>query len=423
MKDYLIIGGGIAGLYCAYKLSERVPGTAIAVIESDTELGGRIRTQMIPGFTVEKGAARFSGNHSRLLGSIREMGLDSYKTKLPTSRDFVYRGSIDAFDLKKALRDFYAKAQKVGRVERRKITLYQLAVKLYDDAYAQKLQASFGYDAEWTTLNADAGLRMFSRDFFQPSQEEDYYVLSCGLTTLVERIGETLRKRGVTFYLGTPVTDIRVGKVITVTAGSKEYQGKHLICALPKGALEKLSIFSQVPEIQDVTPIPLCRLYVKYPSKGGKPWFHQMEKTTTDHYLRYIIPINEAEGTMMYYTDSTYAKMWHNWSQVSEKQLIERVHQALREIFPKTRIEEPLAVKVCFWGAGVHLWKPGIDYQKSSRALIQPLGSQKVYICNEAYSQLQDWMEGSLQMAEGVLRAVSKPSDRKRKSKHRKKRV
>jgi len=134
MQHTLIIGGGIAGLYCAYKLSEKYPGTSITVVESDTELGGRIRTQKTPGFTVEKGAARFSGNHRRLLKLIRDMGLDSYKMKLPTSRDFVYRGSVDTFDMKKALRDFYAKALKVGRAERQKITLFQLAVKLYDDA-------------------------------------------------------------------------------------------------------------------------------------------------------------------------------------------------------------------------------------------------------------------------------------------------
>jgi protoporphyrinogen oxidase len=39
-----IVGGGIAGLYCAWKLAERKKGYRITVYESLDRVGGRIET-------------------------------------------------------------------------------------------------------------------------------------------------------------------------------------------------------------------------------------------------------------------------------------------------------------------------------------------------------------------------------------------
>ena len=408
MHDYVIVGGGISGLYCAYRILQKDPASRIRLIESDTELGGRIRTQMTPGFQVEKGAARFSETHHRLLSLIKAFGLESEMVKIPSHRDFVYQGHRKTFDLSRYMTDMMTQSRKVSPAMLQKITLYQWAVKLYGSAIANMIQSSFGYDSEFTTLNAYAGFQMFSKDFFSQSQ---YYVLACGLSTLIQRIGQMLQDKGVTLTLGTKVTDIQRGRV---SVGSKVYKGHHIICAIPKNSLQSFPLFSEIPEIQHVEPIPLCRIYMKYPLTSGKPWFYKMKKTTTDNYLRYIIPINESQGTIMYYTDARYAQMWNDWSKVSESELVKRVHQALHEVFPKTKVDAPTDVKVCFWGAGVHLWKPGINFRRSSRSLVQPLGSQKVYICNEAYSELQDWMEGSLQMADSVLRKIFKTSKKTR---------
>ena len=58
-KDFIIVGGGLSGLYCAYQLNKKYPEKTILLLESDEELGGRIRSHQEKGFHVEKGAARF----------------------------------------------------------------------------------------------------------------------------------------------------------------------------------------------------------------------------------------------------------------------------------------------------------------------------------------------------------------------------
>ena len=58
-KDVIIVGGGISGLYTAYRICNQFPDKTVLLLESSDELGGRIRTQYEKGFQVEKGAARF----------------------------------------------------------------------------------------------------------------------------------------------------------------------------------------------------------------------------------------------------------------------------------------------------------------------------------------------------------------------------
>lgn len=52
-KPVLIVGGGLAGLCCARELSrQQVP---VVVIESEAEIGGRVRTDLVDGFRLDHG--------------------------------------------------------------------------------------------------------------------------------------------------------------------------------------------------------------------------------------------------------------------------------------------------------------------------------------------------------------------------------
>lgn len=67
--EIAIIGGGIAGLYSAWRISSDSPDNFKAnLYESDSRLGGRICSQLIPGlpFKAELGAMRFRQNHQIL---------------------------------------------------------------------------------------------------------------------------------------------------------------------------------------------------------------------------------------------------------------------------------------------------------------------------------------------------------------------
>jgi monoamine oxidase len=77
-KDqYIIVGGGLSGLYLAVLLSEI--GIGATVLEGSSRLGGRIlTTKGIKGTHLELGATWFSDMHSSLSELIEELGLSKY---------------------------------------------------------------------------------------------------------------------------------------------------------------------------------------------------------------------------------------------------------------------------------------------------------------------------------------------------------
>lgn len=84
--DVLIVGGGVSGLYCAYRLLDREPGLRIAIVEKDGRVGGRLDTDRVvilddSGRPVEtkdeEGGMRFNFQMRELIALAHRLGLDS----------------------------------------------------------------------------------------------------------------------------------------------------------------------------------------------------------------------------------------------------------------------------------------------------------------------------------------------------------
>src|SRR5210317_1031181 len=71
MKEIIVIGGGISGLYSAKKLTNK--GYKVSLYEKNNRLGGNIRTQYEEEAKLEQGAGRFNINHTRLLELLRSI--------------------------------------------------------------------------------------------------------------------------------------------------------------------------------------------------------------------------------------------------------------------------------------------------------------------------------------------------------------
>ena len=79
--DVIILGGGIAGLYTAYKLNRRSPHLKILLLEKENYLGGRVFTVHQGNMNVEAGAGRFADNHRYLMELLKELKLTSKMVK------------------------------------------------------------------------------------------------------------------------------------------------------------------------------------------------------------------------------------------------------------------------------------------------------------------------------------------------------
>lgn len=87
-NDFIIIGGGIAGLYTMYNILKKRPHSKIILIEKENNLGGRVHTFTDKYMDVEAGAGRFHENNILLIDLIRELGLYSKVNKISSTASY-----------------------------------------------------------------------------------------------------------------------------------------------------------------------------------------------------------------------------------------------------------------------------------------------------------------------------------------------
>jgi len=58
------------------------------------------------------------------------------------------------------------------------------------------------------------------------------------------------------------------------------------------------------------------------------------------------------------------------------------------------------------WRAGWHTWEPRTRPWTTAESMIQPFADSNLYICGEAYSREQGWIEGALKTSERVLQRL-----------------
>jgi oxygen-dependent protoporphyrinogen oxidase len=75
MHRFVIVGGGISGLSLAYRLERAMPNAAVTVLERESHIGGKIRTEHHDGFVVEAGPNGFLDTKPTTLQLCRDLGL------------------------------------------------------------------------------------------------------------------------------------------------------------------------------------------------------------------------------------------------------------------------------------------------------------------------------------------------------------
>src|SRR5689334_1412981 len=78
--DVAIIGGGLAGLTCAYRL--RQIGHSVAIVEASDRVGGRTLTRDLgDGHVIDLGGESIGPTQDRISGLAGELGLDIFETR------------------------------------------------------------------------------------------------------------------------------------------------------------------------------------------------------------------------------------------------------------------------------------------------------------------------------------------------------
>ena len=90
------------------------------------------------------------------------------------------------------------------------------------------------------------------------------------------------------------------------------------------------------------------------------------------------------------------------------RQMVEAAQAQVREVHGLDFVPRPYAAAYHDWsddpyGGGWHAWKAGFRFWEIMPRIRKPVADENVFICGEAYSINQGWVEGALQTAELML--------------------
>ena len=129
----------------------------------------------------------------------------------------------------------------------------------------------------------------------------------------------------------------------------------------------------------------------------------------TDNKLRFVIPINKKNGSIMIsYGDEEYADFWNRIIQnsKSKKEWKSKLMKYVRDLFGNN-IKDPIWIENYYWKNGVSYWKPKSNSKKVSEKMIQPLERNRkkipLFICGSNYSMTTAWSEGGLQTVNKLI--------------------
>jgi monoamine oxidase len=91
----------------------------------------------------------------------------------------------------------------------------------------------------------------------------------------------------------------------------------------------------------------------------------------------------------------------------ASESLVWEAMSELKEIFNVEEVPYPILTSYSSWngegdhGYGYHFWNVGVD--DKNLEVTRPVKEKNLYICNEAWSSYQGFVEGSLKSAENVV--------------------
>ena len=398
--DIIIIGGGIAGLYTAYRAIKRNPNRKILILEKEYRLGGRIYTYQEDDFpvSVEYGAGRFHRGHThlfRLLGELELVNKVKPITPMVESSEMKYL-------MEQIIKKYHSRKndQDLELSFKEYVTKHSI-VTIKEMHY---IESNYGYSAELILMNMKDAMILI-----EDMRMNSYYNLQGGLSQIITKLEKFLRKMKCNILKNSPVKTIKQVawennkiKFMIHTDNGNEYMAKKCVLAVPKTTLQSFSILKPIKEkLNSIVTTPLCRIYAQYDhDKNGDIWFQRMQKQSIPNYLRMIIPYNKEEGVIMNsYIDDKYARWWyHLWKIEGISGVKQQLCSMTKKEFPWADIHLPRKIKIAYWDAGVAFWKPGVKNSEIlAKEISRPLGDHiELYICGENYSPRQQWIESAL---------------------------
>ena len=457
--DVVIAGAGVTGLYLAYRIAGERPELSIVVLEASERIGGRLRSlKRGDDHVLECGAEFISDAQAGVFALARALKCPLIETKFRRGGAYL-RGRRDdegyalapheekksasglvlasvgsvAPEIAALLQESSNRADDFERlreavIDGRPLWAWSIGAllrrTLSDEGFALA-RATHGSTSAFGESNAFDAL---VTQAIEAAPRQRFFRFEHGFESLASALAEA--SPGVQLGLGHRVVSVRQQpgglRVRSATAnGASEVSARYIFLALPQAALRRVRFSRDLArswcatDLNAVSPVKAFKLFLEFERQWWNGEVGRLEPgevaaTFTDLPLQQIYFAGgqgERSTVMAAFADGHSAEYWESF-RVEPRNcdlvagaphaMIEAAMRELRRIYPFA----PDAIGGVFadWAlGGWHAWKPGVKSWESATRIQQPNSDAPLFICGEAFSQLQGWTEGALNNAEATL--------------------
>lgn len=499
--DVAIIGGGVAGCYCAYRLAQAHPDWDIQLFEASDRIGGRLWSvpiEDVEGSPLDMGGMFFSDRQLNVYGLSTHLALNPLKVGWSRKHHFLrgeYLNDITYEDDPSAvpfkLDDpergkgpiallAYALARIVPGMEdlwplnvtpprSARATYDRLRLlrhngrKLYESGFWNILSdvlSNEAYNLLYSTIGSGSLFRNGNAfdvvwTLLREFADQSYYKIPDGYQRLPLKMLEEARRTVRVHYRHRLFKIKRKGPSFALrldtVEGKTKVEADRVILALPRRAIQLINVDSRIFDDADaferdldaVSSERACKLFLNFEgpwwdrSKAGPSLLEaaQISAAYTDLPMRQCYYYGKQAGSgpallMAAYADDAAVSFWSGLAKAgggtfsnAAKNAVEQetlsvsnamVTSALRQLTAMHRdMPAPLPTAAYFvdwgrdpYGAGWHAWAPNLKSWQVGPRIRQPNARLGLFVCGEAYSQWQGWVEGAINSAEMVMRRL-----------------
>lgn len=391
--DYIIIGGGIAGLYAAYKLSDK---HKVLLLEKNKYLGGRVEEVNFNNEVIKLGAGIAAKNNKYLLTLLNNLKIkyNVYKSNTDVISNSDYYTKKYHNDLIKEVK------KKVNYLKDNNINYKHLNFKEFMYKYFSKKDVdNYFLHCEYNDFlesDVDYHLKYYP---ITDNSFSSYNIIFLSWTDLVNKLIKNIKYNKSSIKKKYEVTSIK--KTNNLFIINNEYYSKKIIFALTLKPLIKLTRnLINIDYSKYIGSVPFVRIYT-YHKNGHNYDKERYTILANNNPLQKVIIITD-KILMASYSDDKNALYWKKYINNKDK-LKDKVYKYLKEITPNITVIDDIYIK--YWDEGVHYFYP-LNNNNNFKEFIYNLTNpaNDIQVIGEIVSLRQGWVEGAIESVDRIIK-------------------
>lgn len=391
MYDYIIIGGGISGLYLNYLLTKN---NKTLLLEKNDYFGGRALDVKFHDLNIKLGAGIAELHNKHLLKLL-------IKLKIKTEK---YDGSINVIsnekvNINRMIIDI-KKTYKITPFDKIKnMSTSEFIIKYF----GQNFFDNYSKHIEYTDF-FDSSIESYIKYYnINDHNQSDYVIVYVDWMLLIKKLIKHIKIYNK-LKKNYEVKEIKFNKDTNTYIINDKYETKNVVFATTIKSLSNIIKKSSLPiniNYNDyIGYVPFIRIYTYH--KNGHN-INAPRYNIVNSKLHKVLLLND-KVLMVSYSDNANAMYWHKFMN-NKKELIMKIKKSLKDIFNQdVEIDD---IKIAFWEEGVHYYKPksGLKVKEIIKKLSNP--HDNIYVCGEMLSLKQGWVEGCIQSVDDIYKVIS----------------